>query len=156
MQPDTEQTRELQFLVEVRRKLVDDKTRFTNRLIAQLKLYYPQVLKWFYSVSSPLTCDFLLRWPTLEAAQKAAPRRLREFYYRHNCQDEERRLQEIREAVPATRDRAVIQSSVLMVQSTVRLIQGLKQDISRCEERIEQLTKAHPDFALFDSLPGAG
>jgi transposase len=43
-----------------------------------------------------------------------------------------------------------------MVQSTVRLIQSLKQDISRCEERIEQLTKAHADFALFDSLPGAG
>lgn len=31
LQPDTEETRELQFLVEVRRKLVDDKTCSTNR-----------------------------------------------------------------------------------------------------------------------------
>jgi transposase len=156
LQPDTEQTRELQFLVEVRRKLVDDKTCFTNRLTAQLKLYYPQVLCWFYKVSSPVACDFLLRWPILEAAQKASPRVLRDFFRRHNCQDEEFRIKQIRQAVPATRDQAVIRSSVLMVQATVRLIQNLKHDISRCEERIEELTRSHPDVAIFDSLPGAG
>src|SRR3954452_7049796 len=71
LRPDTEQTRELQFLVEVRRKLVDDNTCFSNRLTAQLKLYYPQVLTWFYKVTSPVTCDFLMRWPTLQALQKA-------------------------------------------------------------------------------------
>jgi transposase len=43
-----------------------------------------------------------------------------------------------------------------MVQATVRLIQNLKRDIERCEERIEELAKAHPDFTIFDSLPGAG
>jgi transposase len=43
-----------------------------------------------------------------------------------------------------------------MVQATARLIQSLKQDIERCEERIEKLTRSHPDFAIFDSLPGAG
>jgi transposase len=156
LQPDTEETSELRFLVEVRRKLVDDKTCFTNRLTAQLKLYYPQVLRWFYKLSSPVTCDFLAHWPTLEAAQKASTRSLTAFFRRHNCQDEDRRLKEIRQAVPATHDRAVIQSSVLMVQAAVRVVRSLKEDIARCEERIEQLTKAHPDFALFDSLPGAG
>ena len=45
---------------------------------------------------------------------------------------------------------------LMMVQAPARVIQSLKEDISRCEQRIEQLTKAHPDFALFDSLPGAG
>lgn len=156
LQPDTEETRELQSLVEVRRKLVDDKTCFTNRLTAQLKLYYPQILRWFYKLSSPATCDFLSRWPTLEAAQKATPRALRAFFRRHNCPDEECRLEEIRQAVSATHDRAVIQSSILMVQAAVRVIQNLKEDIAKCEDRIEQLTKAHPDFAIFDSLPGAG
>ena len=55
-----------------------------------------------------------------------------------------------------TRDQAVIRSSILIVQATVRLIQSLKQDIDRCEERIKELTKSHPDFVIFDSLPGAG
>lgn len=156
LQPDTEQTREVQFLVEARRKLVDDRTYFSNRLTAQLKLYYPQVLKWFYKVSSPVACDFLLRWPTLESAQKAGPKRLRGFYHKHNCQDEDLRLEEIRQAVPATLDQAVIRSSVLIVQATVRLIQSVKQDVDHCEQRIEELTKSHPDFAIFDSFPGAG
>jgi hypothetical protein len=131
LRPDTDQTRELQFLVEVRRKLVDDKTSFTNRLTAQLKLYYPQALSWFYKLSSQVACDFLTRWPTLESAQKTAPGTLWTFFRRHNCQDEERRQQEIRRAVAATHDSAVIRSSVLMVQATVRLVQSLQQDISR-------------------------
>ena len=38
----------------------------------------------------------------------------------------------------------------------MHLIQTVRQDISQCEERIEQLTKSHPDFAIFDSFPGAG
>src|SRR5690348_242644 len=108
LQPDTEQTRELQFLVENRRRLVDDKTCFSNRLIAQLKLYFPQILRWFYKPASPVACDFLLRWPTLEAAQKAKPAALKTFFLKHNCQDVERRLEEIRQAVCATHDQAVI------------------------------------------------
>jgi transposase len=156
LQPDTEQTRELQFLVEVRRKLVDDKTYLSNRLTAQLKLYYPQVLQWFYKPDSPVACEFLLRWPTLESVQKAATRTLREFYRKHNCQEEETRIEAIRQAVPATRDQAVIRAGTLLVQATVRLIQSVKQDIERCEARIEELTQSHPDFAIFDSLPGAG
>ncbi len=156
LQPDTEQTRELQFLVEHRRRLVDDRTYFSNRLIAQLKLYYPQILRWFYKPASSVACHFLLRWPTLEAAQKAPPRGLKAFFSKHNCQDVEDRIAEIRQAGCATHDQAVIRSAMFMVQATVRLIQTVKQDIMQCEERIEQLTPSHPDFAIFESLPGAG
>ena len=103
-----------------------------------------------------MACDFLLRWPTLEAAQKATSRALKTFFSKHNCQDVERRIEEIRKAICATHDQAVIRSAMFMVQATVRQIQTIQQDISQCEERIEQLTKSHPDFAIFDSLPGAG
>jgi transposase len=68
----------------------------------------------------------------------------------------ERRIEDIRKAVCATHDPAVIRSAMFMVQATVRQIQTIQQGISQCEERIEQLTKSHPDFAIFDSLPGAG
>jgi hypothetical protein len=39
---DTVPTRTLQFLVEQRRKLGDEKTRYSNRLIALLKMYFPR------------------------------------------------------------------------------------------------------------------
>ena len=65
--PADEHTRTLQFLVEHRRKLVNDKTRLTNRLTSVLKGYFPHVLRWFAALDTPLVCDFLKRWPTLEA-----------------------------------------------------------------------------------------
>src|SRR6202034_2465696 len=39
LNPDTTETRTLQFLVEQRRKFVDEKTRYSNRLTAYLKMY---------------------------------------------------------------------------------------------------------------------
>ena len=71
LNPDSEQTRTLQFLVEGRRKFVNDKTRYSNRLTAYLKIYFPQALDWFFEVTSQIAGDFLERWPTLRHAQKA-------------------------------------------------------------------------------------
>ena len=101
LHPDTEQTRTLQFLVEARRKFVNDKTRYSNRLTAHLKMYFPQVLDWFSEVTSPIAGDFLERWPSLQKVQKARPETLRRFFVQHHsCTSEsiDRRLEEIRRA----------------------------------------------------------
>ena len=84
-EPDTVEIRTLQFLVEDRRKLVQEKTRQSNRLTARLKLYFPQVLAWFEEVDSALVGDLLRRWPTLEELQKARPGTLQQFFHQHNC-----------------------------------------------------------------------
>ena len=68
--PDDEQTRTLRLLVEQRRRLINDRTRLSNRLTAQLKCYFPQVLDWFAELSTVLVCDFLTRWPTLTPPRK--------------------------------------------------------------------------------------
>lgn len=60
-QPDSEQTRCLRYLVEHRRRLVDDRTRISNRLTSLLKLYIPHVLEWFPDIRTDLVCDFLIR-----------------------------------------------------------------------------------------------
>src|SRR5215510_13530192 len=59
--PADEHTRTLQFCVEHRRKLVQDKTRLTNRLTSVLKGYFPQVFCWFAALDTPLVGDFLTR-----------------------------------------------------------------------------------------------
>ena len=64
--PDTSETRTLQFLVEERRKFVHERTRCSNRLTAHLKMYFPQVLYWFDEVGSHIVGEFLERWPSLE------------------------------------------------------------------------------------------
>ena len=158
LNPDTEQTRTLQFLVEARRKFVSDKTRYSNRLTAHLKLYFPQVLDWFGEVSSTIAGDFLERWPTLEKVQKARLDTLRKFLLQHHCKSDsiERRWEEIRQAVPATHDAAVICSSSAAVLALVRILREVRDAIRSYDEQIETLVRQHPDFAIVDSLPGAG
>lgn len=159
LDPDTEQTRTLQFLVEARRKLVNDKTRYANRLTAYLKLYFPQVLVWFSEVSSQIVGDFLDLWPTLTQLQRARPQTIRKFLVQHHsCRSDsiDRRLEEIRQAVPATHDAAVITANVAAATAMVHMIRELRQLIDAYDKQIEILVKQHPDFAIFNSLPGAG
>ena len=75
LQPDTVETRLLHFLVEERRRIVDEKTRQSNRLTDCLKMYFPQILRWFDDVTTPLVGDLLDRWPSLEQLQRAHPDR---------------------------------------------------------------------------------
>ena len=159
LKPDTEQTRLVQHLVEGRRKLVHERTRQSNRLTAQLKLYFPQMLDWFGDIDSPLATGLLKRWPTLEALQKARPATVRSFFTQHNCRSQElieQRLEAIRRTVPAVRDRALIQAAVAMTKVLVELIATLREGIAGFDRQIAQAVAAHPDFAIFDSFPGAG
>ncbi len=66
LDPDTPETRLLGMLIELRRRFVDERTRQSNRLTAWLKMYFPQPLDWIDNIDSPLGCDFLDRWPTLQ------------------------------------------------------------------------------------------
>jgi transposase len=159
LNPDTAQTRLVQHLVEGRRKLVNEKTRQSNRLTAQLKLHFPQVLDWFDKIDSPLVADLLKRWPTLEALQKARPATLRSFFTQHNCRSLEliqQRLDLIRQALPAVRDQALIEAATAMTKVLVDLIATLREGIACFDRQIAQAVAVHPDFAIFDSFPGAG
>ena len=157
--PDTVETRELQILVEQRRGLVDQRTAESNRLKQALKLYYPQALRWFDDVTSPLLGAFLKRWPTLESAQSARPETLRKFFHQHNCRSAEliqQRIDEIGRAMPATGDPAIVRTSVMLVHHLTDMIAVLRSSIGKLEEAIRSVSRSHPDFAVFDSFPGAG
>jgi transposase len=159
LNPDTEQTRTLQFLVEARRKFVNDKARCSNRLTAYLKMYFPQVLNWFSEVTSPIAGDFLECWPSLQKLQKARPETLRKFFIqRHSCTPDniDRRLEEIRQAVCATHDAAVTCSCSAAVLALVRIVRAIRDAIICYDQQIEILAREHPDFAIIDSLPGVG
>src|SRR6516225_3226537 len=157
--PDTEATRWVQNLVEERRKLVDEKTEQSNPLTSHMKIYFPQMLDWFKRLDTELACAFLLRWPTLEQLQKVPPAQLRTFFRKHHCRDQElieRRILAIRQAMPAIRDRAVIEAKSTVVKVMVRVIRSLLEGIANLDEKIEEAAAAHPDFFIFNSLPGAG
>jgi transposase len=157
--PDDEQTRTLRLLVEHRRRLVGDRTRFSNRLTALLKCYFPQVLEWFPDIRTELVCDFLLRWPSLEALKRVRRETLLKFMRSHNSvrrETLERRVDSIKAAVPLTSDAAVLRASAAMAQALCAQMKATLAAIQEFDRQIEELCAAHEDYELFESLPGAG
>jgi transposase len=159
LQPDTLETRRLQFLTEERRKLVDQQTSEVQRLTNWLKQVFPQILRWFDDPAAPVVGDLLLRWPTLRQMQKASPQTLLKFLHQHNCRSQERiqrRLAEIGQALPATTDAALLEAGTLCLQTSVRLLRQLRSAIAAFDRQIAEAYHGHPDRAIMESFPGAG
>jgi hypothetical protein len=116
LSPDSEATRRVQNLVEERRKLVEEKTAQSKRLTNHLKIYFPQILDWF-ELDTELVRGLLKRWPSLEELQKVPPARLRVFLRKHHGRNQEGIEKQIHQAIPAIRDRAVIQAKSTVVKS---------------------------------------
>jgi transposase len=157
--PDDEQTRTLRLLVEHRRRLVGDRTRLSNRLTSLLKCYFPQVLEWFPDLRTELVCDFLLRWPSLEALKRSRRETLLKFFRAHHSvrrETLERRLTSIKAAAPLTTDVAVLCSSAAMAKALASQMKVTLAAIKEFNRQIEELCAAHDEFELFKSLPGAG
>ena len=151
--------RSIRLLVEDRRELVDQLTRLTNQLTSCLKNYYPQALGWAGELTSRQACDFLTNWPALDKLQAAKPGRLRKFYMGYGRPSVERinqRLEDIKRAVPLTRDTVVVGTGSLKAESLVTQIRSLPDMIKKYDKQIKQLFDRHPDHLVFDSFPGAG
>jgi transposase len=158
--PEDSPTRALQQLVFHRRAVVDERTVLTNRLIALLKQYFPQALTLCGDdLWRPLATNFLLKWPRLQAVQKAKPASVKTFYHLQGSRSQlliEQRLALIAEAVPVTDEMGVIDSFVLRVQLICRQLQLTQKAVTVFDRQMAQAYSAHPDQAIFASLPGAG
>jgi hypothetical protein len=72
--PEDSATAGIQQWVFHRRAVIDERTGLTNRLISLLKQYFPQALDLCgQDLWRPLATRFLLKWPSLQAVQKAKP-----------------------------------------------------------------------------------
>lgn len=159
-QPDEPVTRQLQLLVEARRRFVADRVRLSNRLENALKTYFPQALQLAgESLTTPMASAFLQKWPTLQAVQKAGAQRVRKFYYGQHSRAEDliqRRLQLLAEAKPLTTDAAVIAAQSLLVKSVARELAALPAILAEYDRQIATLFAAHADYDIWNSFPGAG
>jgi transposase len=159
LEPESGPMRSLRRLVELRRTLVDDRVRLTNRITAALKAYFPQVLEWFRDKDAAVFADFVERWPTLELVQRARNETLAAFFRAHNVRYErtiERRLQAIRAEQSLTTDTAVIAPMRLLVETLLPQLRAACAAIERFDEEIGRLCPTLPDYQLFSELPGAG
>jgi len=159
LSPQSVEMRTLLTLVEQRRQLMNDRVRITNRLRNALKQYYPQPLEWFDHIDTPLFCDFIRRWPSLPQVKRARRATLEKFFREHNMNRKpllERRIDAIKSAMPLTTDAAVIMPHRLQVQTLAAQLEVVLKSIKQYDTEIASLAPQHPDYELFDPLPGAG
>ncbi|MEH6552395.1 MAG: IS110 family transposase [Pseudomonadales bacterium] len=159
IKPESADVRILAQHVVNRRKLVQERVKLSNKIIAILKNYYPQVLDWFKEKDTLIFCHFVARWPSLPEAKKAQKRTLIKFFNEHNARYSdvnERRILEIKEAAALTDDRAVIVPNKMMIEILIPQIEILMGAIDRLDIEIKALYKKQSDSTIFDSFPGAG
>lgn len=159
LRPSSNESRTLALLVEQRRLLVDDRRRNTNRLINTLKQYYPQPLEWFSHRDSELFCDFLIKWPTLQAVKRARTTSIVKFFHARGgnaVSNTDKRIKAINEATPLTEDNSVILPNKLLLIALCGQMLTLVKNIRVYDKQISQLFNIMPDAELFNSLPGTG
>ena len=156
--PDDACTRLLRLLTEDRRELVDQRTQHVQRVTDRLKTYYPQALRWAGELTTTQACDFIERWPTLEAIQRARPSAIRAFYQRHHHAAAwiEDKLAQIRNEVPLHDEAVITTAAVMLVESELAQIRVLNSSIARYDQQIALAFDAHQDQSIFTSFPGAG
>jgi transposase len=159
LQPQSTEMRSLVHLVEKRRRLVEDRRRFSNRLISALKTYYPQPLEWFSHKETFVFSAFITRWPTLQQVKRARRSTLERFFREHHVRRPhliEARIQAIRTATALTDDPAVINPCTLEALALARQLQTTIELIKQFDQAIAQLAPKLPDYPVFASLPSAG
>jgi transposase len=164
-QPSDEISRALGMLTEQRRDWVQQRVGLENELRQRLKETYPQALQIFPGDLHAEAClAFLAKFPTLKELQRASPQQLARWLpKRHRRSDDppaeelrREQIQTVRQAMPLTKDRAVIEHARLVISHVVAQIQSLGRAIADCDQRIAVLFSQHPDRDLFASFPGAG
>jgi transposase len=157
--PQSATMRALAQLVEHRRRLVGDNVRCTNRLTSALQNSFPHVLQGLQEKDTGIFGDFLSRWPTLKAAQHARRTTLEHFFQEHPVRSADvikTRIEAIKRAVALPTDPGVIPPNALLAQALVAQLRVTLPAITDFDNAIAAHAQGHPDFPLFDALPGAG
>jgi transposase len=156
-QPEDAATRQLAAFCRNRRQAVQSAVRLVQQLRAELKTDYPFALEWL-DFESTLSCDFLLRWSTLEELRRAKAQTIRKFFHGHGRRGDkiELLLAALPNAAAVTSDGAIIEPAAANVRLLAAQLRVIWEMLPGFDRQIHELFKAHPDAPIFASFPGAG
>ncbi len=157
LRQDQPLTRTLAAMAQDRRRLVDQRTAHCNELKAVLKSYFPEVLQLGAAkIYADFVVAFLLKYPSLAAAQKAGANKLRKLFYGIGTRAKaDQRVELLLAATALSNEEVLIATCAMRVTALVKLIQTYNQQIRVYRSKITQLVAEHEDYAIFKSLPGA-
>jgi transposase len=156
-QPDGALVRQMQAQLSLIEALRRDINRWANRLGAVLHRVYPQVLGLFSGLTVQISLQFLLAYPTPQAAQDLSAADFADFcrQQRYPAAKVPQRYAQLQAPQPAPDPVALLayQDEIpFLARTLLALVQQRRQLI----RAVQDLFAQHPDQAIFASVPGAG
>jgi transposase len=158
MQRDSEQATALRTTVRARRDLVGHRVAAANQLRAHLQLVFPAATVLLADIDSEITLTFLSRFTTQEQADWLSPRRLATWLKSVSCSGkaDPAVLHARLLAAPrgSTSEHASLHATTTL--ALVAILRALNAQVRVLADSISTQLAAHPDAAIFQSLPRSG
>jgi transposase len=155
---DSEQTITLRMGVRARGDLVATRVALGNQLRAHLQITLPGTIGLFRDIDSDITLAFLRRFPSQDKADWLSPARLghwlRAQHYNH-LGNLDRLWAHLNDAPRGTTG-AEAAARAHITLALVAALTGIRTQIAALDQQIAEQLAAHPDAAIFTSLPRSG
>jgi transposase len=157
--PYSDETRALRTVVRTRGDLVEMRVAATNQLSALLEAHWPGAVAIFADVESPVSLEFLTRYPTPAAAAHLGEKRMAAFCVKHGyCgrRTAAQLLTRLRHAPAGAAGEALTEALRDAVLAAVAVLTALNASIKNLDRSTAAHLGEHPDGAIFTSLPRSG
>ena len=157
--PYSDETLALRTVVRSRGDLVEMRVAATNQLSALLEAHWPGAKAIFADVESPVSLEFLTRYPTPAAAAHLGEKRMAAFLVKHGYSGRRtgaELLARLR-AAPAGAGRESLTGALRdAVLAAVGVLAALNAAVKNLDRSVAAHLGEHPDGAIFTSLPRSG
>lgn len=158
MVSDSEQTIALRSACRARKDLVTHRVGTANQLRSHLQVVFPAATTLFADIDSPITLSFLDRFTTQDAADRLSPKRLatwlKSIHYSGGTEPGVLHARLLAAPRGTTGPHAV--THAVTTAALVTVLRVLTAQIKTLATSIATQLAAHPDAAIFTSLPRSG
>ena len=157
--PYSDETLALRTVVRSRGDLVEMRAAAINQLSALLEAHWPGARAIFADVESPISLEFLTRYPTPAAAAHLGEKRMAAFLVKHGYSGRRSAadlLARLRHAPAGAATEALTEALHDAVLAAAGVLTALNASIKNLDRSVATHLGEHPDGAIFTSLPRSG
>ena len=157
--PYSDETLALRTVVRARGDLVEMRVAATNQLSALLEAHWPGAKAIFADVESPISLEFLTRYPTPAAAAHLGEKRMAAFLVKHGYSGRRSAAQllaRLRAAAAGATQEPLTEALRDAVLAAVSVLQALNASVKNLDRSVTAHLGEHPDGPIFTSLPRSG
>jgi len=156
LRPNSEQAQELKMLTRDYQRLVTQRTRLLNQVVATLKEYYPRPLDLFDDLSTNKALDFIKQCPTPEAVNELSRKQWNRFSRAHRfSHDQTEQLWKTIKAPQLPIPQHVVRAKAKLMAVLVEELDVLVKATTRYAGEVQCFFASMAAAKLASGLPGA-